>query len=401
VTIAARSGGLLGAGVVLPFAIFWSTIDRALALPLIPMIAADFDGASLALTGWAITGHALAYAGLQLLWGPLQTTWGRVRVLWVSTAIAAVAGVASAFAPDLAFFIIARVCSGGAFAATFAAVLVYFGDTLPLSRRPGAMSNLATATALGLAAGTLGAGALAELVGWRWIFGGFSVVTAVLAIVLVRLPEPSHSGDERIIPQLRHLVRSRVVLGLYAFTVLEGLLLIGVYNFLPQALQQTGEGVFVSGLVTASFGVAVVGVSQSMKLFVRRVRPWVFMLAGGVAAVAAFGVLLMGVTPGTVLAGAALMGVSWALAHTTLQTWMTDAATGARALGMTFFSISLMLGGAIGAAFGQLAVDAHAFPTLFAASLGGAIVFLVAGSVGRARYRPVEAGPAAAASPQD
>lgn len=389
-TGSARSGGLLGPGLVLPFAIFWSTIDRALALPLIPMIAADFDEASLAVTGWAITGHALAYAALQLLWGPLQTKWGRVRVLWVSTAIATGAGVASALAPDLTFFIIARVCSGGAFAATFAAVLVYFGDTLALDRRPAAMSNLATATALGLATGTLVAGALAELVGWRWIFGGFSVVTALLVVLLIRLPEPQHVGDERIVPQLRHLARNRVVLGLYAFTILEGLLLIGVYNFLPQALQQEGEGVFVSGLVTAAFGVAVVAVSQSMKLIVRRVKPWVFMLSGGCAAVAAFGVLLGGVSPGTVLAGASLMGVSWALAHTTLQTWMTDAATQARALGMTFFSISLMLGGAMGAALGQLAVDAHAFPTLFLGSLAGAVVFLVAGSIGRARYRPVE-----------
>lgn len=385
----ARSG-LLGPGLVLPFAIFWSTIDRALALPLVPVIARDFDQASLAVAGWAITGHALAYAALQLLWGPLQTRWGRIRVLWVSTAIATGAGVASALAPDLTFFIVARVASGGAFAATFAAVLVYFGDTLPLDRRPAAMSNLATATALGLAVGNLGAGALAELVGWRWVFGGFSVVTGLLVIVLARLPEPRHVGDERVLPQLKHLVGNRVALGLYAFTILEGLLLIGVYNFLPQALQQEGEGVFVSGLVTAAFGVAVVLVSQSMKLVVRRVRPWVFMLAGGTAAVAAFAVLLVGVSPGTVLAGAALMGIAWALAHTTLQTWMTDAAARARALGMTFFSISLMLGGALGAALGQLAVDAHAFPTLFLGSLAGAVVFLVTGAVGRARYRPLE-----------
>lgn len=382
--------GALSPAVVLPFAIFWSTIDRALALPLVPTIAADFDNASLALTGWAITGHALAYAVLQLVWGPLQTKWGRVRVLWVSTALATAAGVASALAPDLATFILARVASGGAFAATFAAVLVYIGDTLPLERRPAAMSNLATATALGLAAGTLGAGALAELIDWRWIFGGFSLVSGLLVFALVGLPEPRHVGDERILPQLRHLARSRVALGLYAFTILEGALLIGVYNFLPQALQQEGHGAFVSGLVTAAFGVAVVVVSQAMKLVVRRVRPWVFMLAGGACAVAAFAVLLAGASPGTVLAAAALMGVAWALAHTTLQTWMTDAATHARALGMTFFSISLMLGGALGGALGQLAVDAHAFPSLFLGSLFGAVAFLLAGTIGRARYRTIE-----------
>lgn len=380
----------LGPTVVLPAAIFWSTIDRAIVLPLVPTIAADLGNADLAATGWAITGHALAYAVLQLLWGPLQTRWGRIRVLWVSTAIASAAGVASALAPDLTTFVVARVCSGGAFAATFAAVLVYVGDTVPLARRPGAMSNLATATALGLAAGTLGAGALVEVMDWRWIFGGFAVVSAVVALLLCRLPEPRHVGDEAIVPQLRHLARNPVVLGLYAFTALEGALLIGVYNFLPQALQLEGEGAFVAGLTTAAYGVAVVAVSQAMKLVVRRVPPWAFLLAGGLATVIAFAVLLVEITPLSVLAGASLMGVAWALGHTTLQTWMTDAATQARALGMTFFSISLMLGAGLGAALGQLAVAGHAFPTLFLGSLVGAVVLAVAGSVGRRRYRTVE-----------
>ena len=39
----------------------------------------------------------------------------------------------------------------------------------------------------------------------------------------------------------------------------------------------------VAGLVTAGYGVAVIVVSQAMKLFVRRVHPWVLMLAGGVS----------------------------------------------------------------------------------------------------------------------
>ncbi|HXR44037.1 MAG TPA: MFS transporter, partial [Pseudolysinimonas sp.] len=372
-----------------PFAIFWSTIDRAVALPMIPAIAADFhaDGA---VTGWAITGYAFAYSAFQLVWGPLQTRWGRVRVLAVSAAIGTVAGVASALAPTLPLFILARIVSGGAWAATFSAVLVYFGDTLSAQRRPAAMSNLATATALGLGLGNLGAGAVAEWTSWRWVFAGYAVVGAVLTVVLARLPEPDHPGDERLIPQLRTISRSPWLLGLYLFTILEGTLLIGIYNFLPQALEQTGQGVFVSGLVTAAFGGTVVIVSQGMKLFVARVRPWVLMLAGGLFAIGAFVVLAIWITPGSVLAGAGMMGVAWALAHTTLQTWITDAATPARAMGVTFFSISLMLGGAIGAALGQAAVDRHAFPMLFAAGIAGAVGFAVTGAIGRARYRIVK-----------
>jgi predicted MFS family arabinose efflux permease len=311
-------------------------------------------------------------------------------VLWISAAIGTAAGLASALAPTLPLFILARIVSGGAWAATFSAVLVYFGDTLPVARRPAAMSNLATATALGLGLGSLGAGAAAEWMSWRWVFAVFAVVGGALAVVLTRLPEPRHGRDERIVPQLATIVRSPWMLGLYLFTILEGTLLIGIYNFLPQALEQTGEGAFVSGLVTASFGLTVVVVSQAMKLVLARVRPWLLMLAGGCFAVGAFVVLALRIDPGSVLAGAAMMGVAWALAHTTLQSWITDATTPARAMGLTFFSISLMLGGAIGAALGQAAVDRHGFPVLFAVGIAGAVAFAVAGAIGRARYRVVE-----------
>ncbi|WP_168626328.1 MFS transporter [Cryobacterium sp. BB307] len=380
-------GRMLPAGIILPFAVFWQTFDRSLVLPLVPVVAREF-GTSIAAAGSAITLHALAYAILPLLWGPLSTRWGRVRVLTVSTAIGAIASLASAVAPDIVTFVIARALAGIAFAATFPAVLVYFGDTVPLGRRSAAMSNLATAAALGIAAGVLGAGAMAEWTSWRFIFGGFAVVAALLVPALATLPPAGDHRGERVRSQLASLVRNRWALWLYTLTALEGFLLIGVFNLLPVVLQQTGEGVFVSGLVTASFGVAVVVVSQLMKLVVGRTPAWLLMLAAGVTAVAAFAVMVAGVSLLAVLIGATFIGVAWALGHTTLQTWMTDAAADARALGMTFFAISLMAGASLGAAAGTMAADQHAFGSLFAISLAGAVVFGVAGTLSRARYRP-------------
>lgn len=380
---------LLSPGILLSFAIFWQSLDRALLLPLVPVIADEFD-ASIAIAGTAIITHALAYALLQLLWGPLSTHWGRVRVLKVSTAIAAAASMASALAPTVETFIIARTLAGGAFAATFAAVLVYLGDTLPMERRPAAMSNLATAVALGIAAGVLGAGAIAELTSWRFIFAGFAVVAALLVPALATVADAGNHAGERVRTQLVSLARNPWAIGLYALTALEGFLLIGVFNLLPVALQQAGEGIFVSGLVTAAFGVVVVAVSQLMKLVVERVAAWSLFCVAGVFAVAAFVVLLSGVSQLTVLTGAACMGAAWALGHTTLQTWMTDAAADARALGMTFFSISLMLGGSLGAAMGTLAADRSAFPVLFAASIAGAVAFGVGSTLARKQYRVSE-----------
>lgn len=382
-------GRMLSPNLILPLAIFWQSLDRALVLPLVPIVAREFDS-SIAVAGLAITLHALAYALLQLLWGPLLTRWGRVRVLTVSTSIAAVASFASAVAPDIATFVVARTVAGGAFAATFAAVLVYFGDTLPFNRRQSAMSNLATATALGIAVGVLGAGAVAAVTSWRFIFAVFAVGAVLLVFALASLPDRRGHVGESAGEQLRSLVRNPWALGLYALTALEGFLLIGVFNLLPVALQQAGESVFISGLVTAAFGVAVVAVSQLLKLVVSRVRAWSLLLVAGIFAVSAFGVLLSGVSKLSVLIGAVFIGVAWALGHTTLQTWMTDAAANARALGMTFFSISLMLGGSLGAALGSLAADQRAFPLLFAASVVGAVGFGIGSTVARSRYRVTE-----------
>ncbi len=373
------------AGLVLPFVIFWSTLDRSLILPLVPAIAEDL-GSDVAVAALAITGHALAYALFQILWGPLSTRWGRVRVLTLSTALAALANVASALAPDIVFLIVARIASGGAFAATFAAVLTYFGDMLPFAKRPAAMSNLATATALGLAVGTLAAGAVVSFAHWRWVFVVFAVGTAALVPLLARLPESVERGQERVLAQASLLLRTPWALLVCALTALEGVLLIGFFNLLPVALQQAGEGAFVAGTVTAAFGVSVVVVSQLMKLVVARVPQWALLGVGGACATAAMVVLATGISALSVLIGATLMGVGWALAHTTLQTWMTDAAARTRALGMTLFSISLMLGGAGGAALGAVAAEHHAFGVLFAGAVGGAVVFATGSAAARARY---------------
>jgi len=374
------------ASTLLPLTIFWSTLDRSLILPLIPGIAGDL-GTSVAVAAVAITTHAVAYALLQILWGPLSTRWGRIRVLVVSTSLAAVANALAAMSPEILTLIIARTASGGAFAATFAAVLTYFGDALPLARRPSAMSNLATATALGLALGTLTSGALATWVSWRTIFAVYSVVTALMALLLATLPEAGERGIEGIRPQLARLTRNGWAIAVCAVTALEGVLLIGVFNLLPVVLQQAGSDAFTAGMATAAFGVAVVIVSQLMKLVVGRVAPIWFLAAGGCFAVLGFLILAMRVDPLTVLIGATCLGVAWALAHTTLQTWMTDAASDTRALGMTLFSISLMLGAAAGSAAGTIAVDQGAFSVLFIGSAVAALGFSIVAVAMRRRYR--------------
>jgi len=370
---------------LLPFIIFWSSLDRTIVLPIVPVVAEDLDSTVLA-AGMAVTSHAVAYSVLQLVWGPLSTRWGRVKVLWVSTAIAGAANVLNALVPSMATFTVARTVSGGAFAATFAAVLTYLADTLPPERRHAAMSNLAAASAIGLAGGSLVSATLDQWIDWRWTYAGFGVVTLALVPVIAHLPAAGDHRGEDVVAQLREIVRSRWILTIYGLVALEGFMFIGVLNFLPVAMQQSGGSVLVSGFVTGVFGVSVVVVSQAMKLVVHRVAPArLFAIAGGVG-VGAFAVVWWRIEPTTVLVSATLVGAAWALAHTTLQTWIASAGARARALGMTFFSITLMLGGAAGSAAGSFAAGHAGFPALFAVSTGLAAALGVLAASSRARY---------------
>ena len=374
-----RSGVLIAAA-------FVSMMDRSITPPLVPVVADDL-GTTLAVIGSAVTVYSLAYAALQLVWSALATRFSRIRLLAISTAIAGFADLGSALAPDPVSFIVTRGLAGGAFAATFTAVLIHFGDTLTMKQRAVATANLAGSVALGLAAGTVGAGVVAQLAGFRWVYAGLAAVALVLALVLARMPAAPPPRGERIVPSIRRLGRNRWALAVLALTVLEGALLVGVLASLPVALQTTGSSVLVAGLVTAAFGVTVLLVSQLVKLVLARWPSWLLLLLAGCAAVLGYLVIALVVSPVSVLGGAALLGVAWALGHPTLQTWMTDAVADGRAIGMSFFSIALFAGSTIGAALGQAAAGAGDFSVLFAASAIGAGVFGAGTSLARSRYR--------------
>ena len=371
---------------VLILAAFVSMADRSVMAPLIPVIAVDMD-APITAVGDSLAVYAISYAAMQLVWSALSARWGRIRVLAVSTGVAALANLATVVSPDPLAFMVARGASGAAFAATFTVVLIYFGDNLTMRERAVATANLAAAAALGMTAGTLGAGVIAQWWSWRLVFAAIALACVVLAVIMTRLPNPIAIERERVLPSLLRLGRNRWAMVILALVMLEGILLVGVFNFVPVSLQAEGESVLVASLVTAGFGVAVIVSSQLMKLVIQRWPSWVLMLIGGVAMVAAYALLGWRISALTALIAATLAGLSWALAHTTMQTWMTDAVADGRAVGMSFFSIAMFAGVSAGAALGNIAAADSQFDVLFTGSAVASVVFAVAASSGRGRYR--------------
>ena len=281
---------------------------------------------------------------------------------------------------------VTRGLAAAAFSATITTVLIYYGDTLAIKPRAVANSNLAAAISIGLAAGTVGAGAIAQWFGWRWVYAGVAACCLVLTILLARVKESTPGTKERLVPSMRLLFRNRWALTILVFTVIEGILLIGIFNYLAVALQAGGESVLAAGLATAAFGASVVIVSQLMRLILGRWPSWVLMVLAGLSIVVAYIAVALSVSIGGVLTAAILLGIAWALGHTTMQTWMTDAAADSRAIGMSFFSIALFVGASIGAAIGNLAAGEQRFGVLFAATTVVAVAYAIATSIARARY---------------
>lgn len=370
---------------ILIIAAFVSMIDRSVMPTLVPVVAADL-GVPLDAVGQSLTVYAVAYAAFQLVWSTLAARYGRVRVLVVSTALGGLANLGTALATDALMYSVMRGLSAAAFAATITTVLIYYGDTLAIKQRAVATANLAAAISVGLAAGTVGAGAIAQWFGWRWVYAVVAILCAVLTGCLTRLRESATDANERLLPSIRRLAGNRWAVAILAFTVIEGVLLIGVFNYLAVALQHNGETVLVAGIATAAFGAAVVIASQLMKLILGRWPAWVLMVLAGISIVGAYTAVAIGVSLRSVLAAAILLGLAWALGHTTMQTWMTDAVADSRAIGMSFFSISLFVGASIGAAVGNLAAHGQRFEVLFAATTAVAVGYAVATTVARARY---------------
>jgi predicted MFS family arabinose efflux permease len=237
-----------------------------------------------------------------------------------------------------------------------------------------------TASATGIALATVGAGVVADLLGWR-VVPGLSAAAAVgLGVALRKLPEPERAPSAG---NPLHAVRAvfasgwgRLVLGI---VLAEGAVVLGVLTYVAPAAQSLGWSAAVAGLVAAAFGIGALGCSRLVRALVARVSSPGIAAIGGLCLVVAWAVPAVSVSVPTLAVAGFGVGASWAFLHTTLQTWATEMVPSARATAVALFATSLFLGSAIGTAVAAPAADAGAYGPIFAwATLAAAPVALVA-----------------------
>ncbi|MGC5626947.1 MFS transporter [Georgenia sp. Z1344] len=370
---------------LLHLAVFCSSFDRLVIAPLLLAIADDL-GISLTDAGVIASVYLVGYGLMQIVWGMVSDRLGRVRTMRLALLIAAAAGIATALAPGVITLTVTRLVAGGAYAAIVPGALIYVGDTVPVARRHGPLTDIMMMTAVGMAAATLGGAALADLASWRLAFGIPAVVVLVVVVLMARLPEVPVQGERLSIGSaLVRVIGNRWALVVFALAFVEGVVLLGVLNFLPTVLQSQGMSATLSGIVTAAYGLAVIVATRIVKAVSGRLSQARLVAVGGTCGVGAFVGLVLDPGTGGVLVACVLIAGAWAFMHSTLQKWATEVAPDARATTVSLFASSLFLGSAAGTALGAVFADRGDFLTLFAIGLGIAAVLGVAATVLRAR----------------
>ncbi|MFE9535713.1 MFS transporter [Streptomyces sp. NPDC006691] len=365
---------------------FVSNFDRFCITPMLLLIGTQL-GVSLPTVMLAASGYFLAYGLMQPVWGLASDRLGRVRVMRISLAGAAVAALCSVIAPDAAVLIAARVAAGAFFAASIAASITYIGDTVPAAVRQRPLSELMTAFALGTAAATVVAGALAHYVGWRLVFALPGLIAAYLALALRRLPEPPRAAPGALLAPFKVVLRSRWQWYVMAVAMLEGAVLLGFLTYIAPALEAQGASATLAGAVSALYGVGSMAASQTVKRLVGRWTPVRLIVAGGVQMALAFGLAASSRSVPALVACTLLLGGGWSFMHSTIQSWATGLSPAARATGVAMFGLALYVGSALASALAAGPAEHQAYGDLFLTAAILTVPLTVAAAVGRSRYR--------------
>ena len=367
-----------------------STLDRFAMPPMLLAISLDLD-LPLSSVVAAAGAYFLIYGLMQPVWGIVSDRLGLVRTMRVTLLLAAVTTTTTVFANSALALGISRALAGACFAAAIPGTLVYVGDTVPSHRRQRNITDLMVGVAVGTALAAAGAGIVAEHFSWRAAFVVTGLAAAVLALALRRLATPPVTRARRnLFAPLAEVFRSAQARLVLALAVVEGAVLLGVLTLLPSAVESTGASASLAGAVTAVYGVAVLGFAWIVGRLTRQVRPSTLIAAGAGATVAACLLAAASTRPPAAVGASILLGAAWASMHSSLQTWATEVAPGARASAVAMFAGSLFAGSALGAVLaGGLAQDGR-YRLIFTLAALAAIPLGIAGALGRARWRDPE-----------
>lgn len=163
-------------------------------VPALPLIAADFAIGE-ARAQQVVSVYLAGLAGGQLVAGPLTDRLGRRPVMLAGLVLYIMGAAAAAFAPETEWLLLARLvqAAGGACGVVTARVMV--GDVFGQHRAAGVQATLMTIVLISPAIAPVIGGTIADIFGWRAVFGMLALAGLVALIAAwLRLAETGVRG---------------------------------------------------------------------------------------------------------------------------------------------------------------------------------------------------------------
>ena len=196
-------------------------LDETVLGVALPTISSDL-GLSENAAHWVVNIYLLVLAGLSAAGGRFGDIVGHRAVVTVGLAIFGLASLASGFAPDGTWLIVARGIQGIGAAIIFPSSLAMLTIAFPPNQHGVAIGLYGAIGTVFLAAGPLVGGLFTTLVDWRWIFWvNPPIVVLIAAVVFAAWREPVRQGPKPRIdwPGLALMVAG---LGLVVYAIQEG-----------------------------------------------------------------------------------------------------------------------------------------------------------------------------------
>jgi len=356
-------------------ALFARSID-----PVVPQVAADLavEPGRVALLQ---TAFALPFALVQPVLGPLSDVIGKTRLITASLFVIVATAVVCATASDYPTLFAARVVAGMAAGGIFPISLALIGDLVPLSHRQVALGRTLAFAISGNLMGSIAAGLIHDLVGWRGVFVvfGLCAVAATFAAmwgfrnVAAKTSIFSLSAMRNNYRGIFSNPRAKVC---FTAVCLEGIAVFGLFPFVALLLHDHGEDrASIAGLVLGGFAVGGVAFSVMVGMLLARMGQGRLMVSGGL--IAATGLTLAAFSPfwPLQLVALTLIGFGFYMVHNCIQVQASELSDTARGAAMSLHACFFFIGQAIGpVVYGLGIAQAGTVPTLLGAALLIAVV---------------------------
>ncbi|MFD1625305.1 MFS transporter [Azospirillum griseum] len=369
--------------VLLGLAGFASAFSLRTTDPLLALIAADLH-VTMQQAVLLASAYTLPYALMQIVLGPVGDAIGKSRLIRLALVILTIGLTLSAIAPSYATVFASRMLAGAFAGGIIPASMALIGDRVAYEERQIAISRFLLAVILGQMSGSVVAGSLAELAGWRVVFGlaaGLTALVCVATVIGLRGEVEKRSPLSLADAQLRYgtVLTNPASLIVFATVAAEGILIFGLFPFVAPILQEHGAGgAFEAGMTIAGFAIGGVVYSAIVRRLIQRLGQWGMMQAGGLCCALAYFVAAFPV-PWPVVCGAFLLaGFGFYMLHNTMQTQATELAPTARGSALALFASSFFLGQGVGPVVYGALVHHTGFPALLlgVAALTAALGFV-------------------------